>query len=210
MLGLPWGKTQDTIAVTFPEAPPEVTKREMLQFLASVYDPLGVASLVSLMGKLLYREVCEPQLPWDQTVSKSIRKQWEKFEKSLPEQVQVPRSLAALRETIEAIDLHVFEDTSGAGTAAAVFPVVHQASGINRGLPAAKLRLAKNGLTIPRLELVSAHMAANLIKNVRNALQDQPVRSVYGWLDSTVTLHWIRGGGGPYKQFGKLCEQNKR
>ena len=30
MLGLPWDKTEDTIAVTFPEPPPEVTKREML------------------------------------------------------------------------------------------------------------------------------------------------------------------------------------
>lgn len=54
MLGLPWDKTEDTIAVTFLEPPPEVTKREMLRFLASIYDPLGVASPVSLVRKLLY------------------------------------------------------------------------------------------------------------------------------------------------------------
>lgn len=65
MLGLPWGKTQDNIVVTFPEAPPEVTKREMLRFLASIHDPLGLASPVSLVGKLLYQEVCEQHLPWD-------------------------------------------------------------------------------------------------------------------------------------------------
>ena len=59
MLGLPWDKTEDTIAVTFPEPPPEVTKREMLRFLASIYDPLGYASPVSFVGKLLYREVCD-------------------------------------------------------------------------------------------------------------------------------------------------------
>ena len=45
-------------------------------------------------------------------------------------------------------------------------------------------------------------MAANLAENVKNAFQGQPVKSVYGWLDSTVTLHWIKGGGGiTYKQF---------
>ena len=121
--------------------------------------------------------------------------------RSLPNQVQVPRSLPAFKETIEAVDLHAFGDTSGAGTAAAVDAVVHQASGINQGLLAAKLRLAKKGLTIPRVELVSAHMAANLVENVKKALQDQPVRSVHGCLDSTVALHWIKGGGTTYKQF---------
>ena len=79
--------------------------------------------------------------------------------------------------------------------------MVHQASSVNLGLLAAKSRLAKKGLTIPRLELVSAHMAANLVENVKNALEGQPVRSVHGWLDSTVALHWIRGEGSAYKQF---------
>ena len=63
-----------------------------------------------------------------------------------------------------------------------------------------KQTLTKKGLTIPRLELVSVHTAANLAENVKNALQGQPVKSVYGWLDSKVALHWIKGvGGSTYK-----------
>ena len=54
---------------------------------------------------------------------------------------------------------------------------------------------AKKGLTIPKLKLVSAHMAANL-----NGLEGQPVRLVHGWLDSTVALHWVRVEGSVYKQ----------
>ena len=53
---------------------------------------------------------------------------------------------------------------------------------------AAKSRLAKKNLTIRKLELVAAHMAANGIK------------SVHGRSDSTVALHWIKGGGS-YKYF---------
>jgi len=34
------------IAATFQETSPEASQREMLGFLAPVYDPLGVASLV--------------------------------------------------------------------------------------------------------------------------------------------------------------------
>ena len=115
--------------------------------------------------------------------------------------VQVPHSLAAFCELISAIDLHAFGDTSGAGTASAVYAVVQQPSGTNHGLLLVKCRLSKKGLTILRLELVSAHIASNLVANVKDTLQGQSLRSVYGWLDSTVALHWIKGGGGICKQF---------
>ena len=49
-------------------------------------------------------------------------------------------------------------------------------------------------------ELVAAHMAANLVDNVRTALEGYPITSVHGWSDSTVALHWIKGGGS-YKHF---------
>ena len=78
--------------------------------------------------------------------------------------------------------------------------MIHQAPGINQGLLTAKSRLSKKGLTIPRQELVSAHMAANLIHNVKTALSGFPVRRVYCWLDSSVALHWLKGNG-HYKQF---------
>ena len=54
-----------------------------------------------------------------------------------------------------------------------VYAVVHQESGVNQGLLTAKSRLAKKGLFIPRPELVSAHMAANLTENTKNALDGQ-------------------------------------
>jgi tRNA 2-selenouridine synthase SelU len=53
---------------------------------------------------------------------------------------------------------------------------VSQASGVTQGLVAAKSRLAKQGLTIPRLELVSGHMASNAADNFRRALEGFPVR----------------------------------
>ena len=40
----------------------------------------------------------------------------------------------------------------------------------------------KKELRIPRLELVSAHMASNLVAKVKDALQYQPIRSV-SWMD---------------------------
>ena len=43
-------------------------------------------------------------------------------------------------------------------------------------------------------------MSANLVRNVKKALENLPIQNVYGWLDSTVALHWIKGNG-EYKQF---------
>ena len=51
LLGVPWDKSKDTIGVTFPNSPAELTKRGVLTNLAKVYDPLGLASPVMLDGK---------------------------------------------------------------------------------------------------------------------------------------------------------------
>ena len=85
------------------------------------------------------------------------------------------RTLAPFREPIDSIELHSFGDASGRGVSAAVYAVVRQMSGVNQGLIAAESRLAKQGLTIPRLELVAGHMASNLVSSVQRALQWFPL-----------------------------------
>ena len=82
-----------------------------------------------------------------------------------------PRSLVQYQEPIDKIKLHAFGDASIHGLCAAVYAEVIQASCVTQGLIAAKSRLAKKSLTIPRLELVSGHMAVNLSTNVRAALE---------------------------------------
>lgn len=62
MLGLLWNKIEDEIAVVFPEEPDDITKRGTLRFLDGVYDPLGIASPVTLEGKFRYRQVCDDHL----------------------------------------------------------------------------------------------------------------------------------------------------
>ena len=45
------------------------------------------------------------------------------------------------------------------------------------------------------MELVSGHMAINLITNTRDMLEGFPVGEMYCRLESTVTLHWIQRAG---------------
>ncbi|XP_068704663.1 uncharacterized protein [Montipora foliosa] len=149
---------------------------------------------------MLYRQACELRIPWDQELTRKQTASWKTWEGNLPEIIEAPRSIIQYQEEITSINLHAFGDASSQGLSAAVYAVSHQPSGISQGLVAAKSRLAKKGLTIPRLELVAGHMATNLVHNLKQALQGFPVTSVHCWLDSSVALHWIKGGG-EYKQF---------
>ncbi len=69
---------------------------------------------------------------------------------------QVPRAIVGYREEIDSVELHAFSDASTKGVGAAVYSMVRQSSGTTQQLVAAKSRLAKKTLTIPRLELVAA------------------------------------------------------
>ena len=200
ILGLPWKKEEDKIGVNFPSDPAEPTKRGILGKVARIYDPLGLVAPMTLVGKLLYREACNSKLAWDTKLPAELLQKLMKWERGLPTSLMTKRSLPLHQEAIREIHLHSFGDASGKGVAAVVYAVVFQSAGVSQGLVAAKSRLAKEGLTIPRLELVSGHMAVNLITNVKIALEGFNVTRQLCWLDSSVALHWIRGNGS-YKQF---------
>ena len=200
LLGLPWDKQEDQISVVLPQNEVVASKRALLRNLAKIYDPLGLAAPLTIKGKFIYRDVCNVKVAWDAPLPPQLANRWTRWKKELPAEVMVARALTCAQEQIEEIELHAFGDASKNGVCATVHAVVRQPSGVSQGLVTAKARLAKQGLTIPRLELVSAHMAANLITNVGRALQGFPVKQCYGWLDSSVALHWIKGGG-EYKQF---------
>ena len=121
-------------------------------------------------------------------------KEWSKWKSSLPKEISLQRAIPKHRESITAITLHGFGDVSGNGVCSVVYAVIKQPSGVSVGLVTGKARLAKRGLTIPRLELVSAHMATNLRVNVAKTLKGFPVGELHFWTDSTVVLHWITGG----------------
>ena len=93
------------------------------------------------------------------------------------------------------VDLRVFGDASVLGRCAAAYVVVSQPSSVNQGLIASKSRLSKRDITIPRLELIGAHMATNLAAIIKEALPSQNIRSVTCWTDSTVILQWLRDKG---------------
>ena len=198
LLGLPWDRDGDTfsVRVTVKDC---TTKRQILSEIVKVYDPLGIASPVMLVAKLLYRDICDGKISWDAQLPEPLLSRRKVWQSSLTEEITVPRPLAPYRVAVTAIELHSFGDASSQGVCAAVYAVVYQGDKVTQGLVCAKSRIAKRNLTIPRLELVAGHMAVNLVSNVATVLSDFQVET-HCWLDSTVALFWIRGKG-EYRQF---------
>ena len=56
ILGLFWDKSKDMAGVCLTEKEIVCTKRGILQYLASVYDPLRLVSPVLLLGKLIFQK----------------------------------------------------------------------------------------------------------------------------------------------------------
>ena len=194
---------QDTLAVDFQgcKTTKHFTKRGVLRAMAKVYDPLGLASPVMLDAKHLYRRICKTNASWDALLDKEIGMIWNQWLKNLPDNIIVPRSITSARVPVTEIELHGFGDASKKGCSAAVYAVVKQGEKQEQGLLVSKSRIAKKDLTVPRLELVAAHMVANLLENVQKALEGCPITGTYAWSDSTVVLCWIKNTGINWKQF---------
>jgi hypothetical protein len=200
LLGLGWNKKEDTLFVSLPKHNVEITKRTVLQTMAKLYDPLGIAAPYLLTAKVNFRDICDRKLGWDVELPKDLKSRWERWLDSLPSVLTFPRSIPRERASITEIYIHGFADASILGCCAVIYVVAKQGELVSRGLMVSKARLAKRDLTIPRLELVSCHMVCNLIHNTKKVLSYLPVTGVYAWTDSTVCLQWINGQGN-YKQF---------
>ena len=159
ILGLDWNKQNDTLTLVTPTSKKnhQLTKRNILSELASAYDPTGVISRAHLIGKILYREICESRISWDESLPQTIKLKWEKWKLDIVNKVEIPRSLTLEQEPSNSVDLHIFRDASIPGYCAVAYAVVSQPSKVNQGLVASKSRLWKKGITIPRLELIATH-----------------------------------------------------
>ena len=149
ILGIHWNKARETFEISFPLVKCKAIKRDIVRKLASIYDPLGFISPVHLMGKIIYRMICEKKLARYSTIPSDIIKVWDKWESNLIQKIEIPRSIVQ-SNGVAKIDLHFFCDSSKIGSCAVGYIVAHHPRGSSQGLITSKSRLAKQNTMIPR------------------------------------------------------------
>jgi len=205
VLGLNWDSKEDVFqfqpdkiidAATKVGARP--TKRQVSQLVARIFDPLGQIAPVLLIAKLIFSQIWASNIGWDDFIPETIAIEWTKFIETLPalSSLKIPRRIVAEGGSAAHAELHVFGDASErAFGAVAYLRTVTVNGNVKVAMITSKTRVAPpppRNLTIPRLELLAAQLAATLADYIHDTFKAANLRTVM-WSDSTITLAWIKG-----------------
>lgn len=210
VLGLPWDCDRDVIQFSFKKLVDraremQLTKRNLLSLLAGLFDPLGIISPMIVCMKMLFQNLCCENRGWDEELEGKSKKRFDEWVVDLSKikGISISRCVyeSPKQEVLEC-QLHGFGDASTKAYCAVVYLVYVTKEGIYAKLLTSKSRVAPlKELTIPRLELMSARILAQLMDTVKKALESQLKFSrVRYWSDSRTALCWIQNRG-EWKQF---------
>ena len=77
VLGVLWNVNRDLFGVKVcATLPASLTRRRVLSVICSLYDPLGVATPVVIVAKILLLELCRKGLSWDETIPREAEEAW--------------------------------------------------------------------------------------------------------------------------------------
>ena len=77
VLGVVWNWVSDTVHLSLAHIAEkaeglEPTKRNVLSVLASLFDPLGLISPVTVSMNILFQEICSSKFDWDETLTEEM------------------------------------------------------------------------------------------------------------------------------------------
>ncbi|XP_070569252.1 uncharacterized protein [Ptychodera flava] len=197
-----WDANRDSLhfkQLDSPQIGSLTTKRNVVSYSASLYDPLGLLSPVHIRAKLLIQKLWQLDHQWDTPISAELRNTWSTIANDLKEvtSINIARRYFPHDNSESDVEIHAFADASDKAYGSAVYIK----SGDHTTLVMAKTRVApinKQSQTLPLLELMAAVIATRLSKFVTSALSTKYniLRNVL-WSDSQIALHWINARGKP-------------
>ncbi|XP_068243758.1 uncharacterized protein [Palaemon carinicauda] len=171
-----------------------LTRRKILSMLASIYDPLGLVNPVTVKGKLLLQKATICKLSWDDPVPEGLAHKWSQWYSSLEglREIRISRCIKPIKFNEAALELHHFSDASQVAYGCSTYlRSTHQSGEIHVALVVSKSKVAPiEFMTIPRLELQAAVLAAKMDDMLRREL-DLDLDLSYFWTDSKIVLRYI-------------------
>ncbi|GFV46898.1 integrase catalytic domain-containing protein [Trichonephila clavipes] len=154
--------------------------------------------------KCLLQELWLRKLSWDDELPPDIHAVWSQWWLELPflSELKIPRKILDSSGDSSEVQIHTFSDASQKAYGAAAFLRVKHKDRVSIDLVTSKSRVAPlKRLSLPRLELMGALLAARLAKEVKKILDQKCSTRAFFWTDSQVTLHWIKGPSHRWKPF---------
>ncbi|XP_071050711.1 uncharacterized protein [Onthophagus taurus] len=204
-LGLLWVNHKDEFLFkcnSFHNETHQVTKRNVLSFIARLYDPLGWLSPLITSAKILMQELWIQHLDWDDILPIELKIRWNNLRKEFSKinTIRIPRWIGTSSRATS-IELHGFADASIIAYGAVLYLRVSIQNELRVSILVSKSKVSPlKRVTIPRLELCAAVLLVRLLKRVQSVLKLFE-HSIYLWTDSTVVLSWIRGHPSRWKDY---------
>ena len=205
VLGTQWQVKSDTLHYCVNLCEPQtVSRRSMLSVVSSLYDPLGLIAPVPVVGRLLFQEVTRLKLDWDDLVPMELENSWLRWLGSLDELTKVVLPRCTIPKGFEDayMELHHFSDSSSSAYGCCSYlRCVSKSGQIKVSLIYGKGRVAPlKGLSIPRLELQAAVVAARVDSMLREQLKLHLGPSTF-WVDSEIVLRYIQNESRRFQVF---------
>ena len=198
-LGLWWNQEQDTLS--FKQGFSwnlKYTKRSVLSFTNAVFDPLNWLCPLHVQNRLLLRDLWAQKYLWDQTFQhdEALVKRWNYLRQNCFAAMDIKVKLdVQIRDSTQ---VHVFTDASMQAYGAVLYLVTPRSTDYPQGevfMIKAKAKVVpvnKNPTqdTMPRWELTSMVVGANLLDFTLQAVPQLADKQSYIWNDNKPSLAW--------------------
>ena len=206
ILGVRWDAAKDVLVVQTPDNIANVlskslTKRSFLKYLASIFDPLGILSPVTVTAKILLQNIWLSGTGWDNDLDNNCMKSCLEWFNSISEcpVIHVPRWLLYSQNCNAS--LHVFSDASSRAYASVAYLCIKLPnSKVQSRFIMCKTKVKPTSeISVPRLELMACVLSTRLANFITTSLSINC--ETYFYTDSMVALGWIRSDSSRWKQF---------
>lgn len=204
------------------------TKAQVLSILMSVYDLHGFLSPFTVKGKIIFQNIHRSGVEWHCRIQPEEHTLWLSWLNDLQclRSLRIPRHYGSAHKWIECyssahciqnapsdndkishsiidIQMHIFSDASSKAYAAAIYWRFTRSDGcVLVCFVASKSRVSPlRPISIPRLELQGALLAARLATTVQREHKDLQATKRFFWTDSSTVLQWIRSDPRDYKPY---------
>uniref|UniRef100_A0AC35FKR7 Reverse transcriptase domain-containing protein n=1 Tax=Panagrolaimus sp. PS1159 TaxID=55785 RepID=A0AC35FKR7_9BILA len=196
ILGLNWNSVADSLQIEMKQfsGTENWTKRKILKFIASTFDPLGFLSPVTVKGRVFMQKLFREKVQWDELLKDKLLNEWKKIFKDWNGIIEVARKYVEDKfPDAENVEMHSFADASPDAYCAVIYLRIKTENGIETVLVFAKVRLQplNKKLTIPQIEVMGIWLAAKMIIYVAKQLKLESCKK-YIWTDSKIAYHWIK------------------
>ncbi|GFX24718.1 integrase catalytic domain-containing protein [Trichonephila clavipes] len=173
----------------------------VLSTIARIFDPLGLLEPIITWAKIFMQRLWLLELGWSDELPIKEEKEWRRFIDSLKAVNNISIDRCFVIHRAESIELHAFSDASEKAYGSSIYLKSISALGeVKVCLVTSKSRVSpQKQISIPRLELCEAVLAAKLMK-VKEALNLQ-ITAVHFWSDSTIVISWIHRESRELKTF---------